>query len=80
MSDEKPEGVEVPAEQLSPDALIGVIDEFVTREGTEYGLDDVELDEKRAAVKKQLAKGEVVILFDPEHGTVNLVHRRELGR
>ena len=82
MSDDEEdlEGVEIPAEKLSPDALLGVIDEFVTREGTEYGPDDVPLETKRAAVKVQLAKGEVVILFDPKAGTVNLVHRRELGR
>ena len=80
MTDETPEGVEIPPNELSPEALTGVIDEFVTREGTEYGLDDVSLESKRAAVKRQLAKGEVVILFDPAQGTVNLVHRRELGR
>ena len=77
MTESKPEGVEIPADQLSPEALTGVIDEFVTREGTEYGPDDVSLEAKRAAVKQQLTKGEVVILFDPEQGTVNLVHRRD---
>lgn len=68
----------VPWRELSPQALAGVIEEFVTREGTEYGVDDVPLEAKIAAVRAQLAAGEVVVLFDAETETTNLVHRRDL--
>jgi hypothetical protein len=55
-----------------------VIEEFVTREGTDYGHVEVSLDDKVAAVRRQIDRGEVVLLFDPKAERVNLVTRREL--
>lgn len=77
-ADEAPAGVVVPWERLSVVALRGVIEEYITREGTEYGADDVPLDRKIAQVQRQLEKGEVVVLFDPGAETVNLVRASEL--
>jgi uncharacterized protein YheU (UPF0270 family) len=54
----------IPWDALSESALRGVIEEFVTREGTEYGASEFSLDAKISEVKQQLAKGEVVITFD----------------
>lgn len=70
--DASPE-VTVPWDALSPAALRGVIEEFVTREGTEYGASDVSLDEKVLAVRRQLERGEVELRFDAKTETVNLV-------
>ena len=33
----------VPWSSLSEDALVGIIEDFVTREGTEYGASDISL-------------------------------------
>ncbi len=63
----------IPWESLSDDALRGVIEEFVTREGTEYGDHEVPLREKIAEVLKQLKCGSVVIVFDPELESVSIV-------
>ncbi|AKF03456.1 YheU family protein [Sandaracinus amylolyticus] len=76
--DDLPPEVEVPWERLSPAALRGVIEEFVTREGTEYGERDVDLETKVAQVKQQLERGEVVVLFDAKAQSVNLVRARDL--
>lgn len=65
--------VVVPWKDLSTDALHGVIDEYVTREGTEYGAQDVPLEAKRAQVRRQLEAGEVVVLFDAKTSTTNIV-------
>jgi len=70
--------VVVPWRELSAEALEGVIVEYVSREGTEYGLSDVPLEDKVAQVRRQLEAGEVVVLFDAASETVNLVTRREL--
>ena len=75
-----PAGVIVPCERLSAAALRGVIEEYITREGTEYGTDDVPLDRKIAQVRRQLEKGEVVVLFDPDAETVNLVRASDLPK
>jgi len=65
--------VEVPHEQLSPEALRGVIESFVLREGTEYGERDVPLDTKIAQVLRQIERGEAQILFDPNSETIDIV-------
>jgi uncharacterized protein YheU (UPF0270 family) len=77
--EDDPEGedVVVPWERLSGDALRGVIEEYVTREGTDYGHTEVSLADKVAAVRRQLTNGEVVVLFDGKTKTVDLLTARE---
>jgi len=70
--------VRVPLERLSATALEGLVEEFVTREGTEYGARDYTLDEKKAAVFRQLDRGEVCIVFDPASESCALVMRDQL--
>lgn len=76
--DEGETGVVIPWERLSESALRGVIEEFVTREGTEYGDHDVSLDDKVREVERQLTKKEVVVLFDVKTSAVNLVRARDV--
>ena len=65
--------VEIPHRKLSEEALRGVVESFVLREGTDYGQRDYSLEEKIAAVMRQLDRGEAVIVFDPDTGTVSIV-------
>lgn len=58
--------VKIPYEQLSPEALHGVIEEFVTRDGTDYGEVEMPLETKMAQVLTQIKSGKVVIVFDQE--------------
>jgi uncharacterized protein YheU (UPF0270 family) len=65
--------VEIPYTDLSADALRGVIESFVLREGTEYGEREVSLERKVADVLRQLERGEAQIVFDPNTETVDIV-------
>ena len=65
--------VKIPYEQLSPEALHGVIEEFVTRDGTDYGEVEVPLETKIAQVLAQLKSGKAVILFDQETETCTVL-------
>jgi len=67
------EPIVVPYTELSPEALRGVIESFVLREGTEYGDRDVALDDKVSQVTRQLRRGEAQIVFDPESESIDLV-------
>ncbi len=78
MEAERPEPVVVPHAELSADALRGVIEAFVLREGTEYGSRDVELDAKVDAVLRQLDRKEAAIVFDPVSESIDIVVRRNL--
>ncbi len=69
--------VEVPHTALSAETLTGVIEEFVTRAGTDYGTHERTLEEKMADVRRQLERGEAVIVFDPESGTTSIVPSTE---
>lgn len=64
--------VKIPYDQLSPDALDGVVEEFVTRDGTDYGECEVSLETKINQVMDQLRNGDVVIIFDVESETCNI--------
>ena len=66
----------IPWDSLSETALRGIVEEFVTREGTEYGARPVSLDEKRQAVMRQLEAGEVLITFNDEDQTCSLIPAR----
>lgn len=62
----------IPWKSLSKTALIGVVQEFVLREGTEYGVDDIPLDAKVEQVMVQLKAGEIGIFYDSELGTTTI--------
>ena len=66
------EPVLIPHGELSPEALLGVIESFVLREGTDYGEREYSLAQKVAQVRAQLERGQARILFDPESNTVTL--------
>jgi uncharacterized protein YheU (UPF0270 family) len=70
---ESAEPVIIPHRDLSTQALRGVIESFVLREGTEYGERDYSLDEKVMHVTRQLERGEARIQFDPSSETVDIV-------
>jgi uncharacterized protein YheU (UPF0270 family) len=70
---DEPAGVEVPYSAISEDALVRLIEEFVTRAGTDYGTVEPTLAEKIADVRRQLVRREAKIVFDPETETANIV-------
>ena len=75
MDPEQTPPVEIPFTELSADALQGVIESFVLREGTDYGEREFSLEQKVAHVRRQLERKEAQIMFDPDTETVTLVVR-----
>ena len=76
----RPPPVEVPASELSPEALRGVAESFVLREGTDYGERDVPFETKVSQVLGQIERGDARILFDPVSETVDIVVAGALHR
>ena len=64
---------EVPYIALQPETLRALIEEFVTRDTTDYGERERTLGDKVEDVMRQLRRGEVRIVFDGDSGTVNIV-------
>lgn len=74
--DEKPP-VEIPREALSDEALHGIIESFILREGTDYGREEVGFDKKYEQIERQLAKGDIKIIFDPNTESVGILTMSE---
>lgn len=68
-----PTVIEVPSDALSQETLDRLIEEFVTRSGTDYGVEERTLEQKMADVRRQLTRGEAKIVFDPETESANIV-------
>lgn len=64
--------VEIPWDALPDEQLAALVEAFVLREGTDYGLQEFALADKVAAVLRQLERGKARILWDPdsESGTI----------
>ncbi len=63
----------IPFEQLTPETLTALIEEFVSRDGTDYGEHEVSLQEKVTQVQKMLQTGQAVILFSESTGQCNII-------
>lgn len=70
----------IPHRELSPEALQGVIEEFITREGTEYGEYDRPLESKVAEVLRQLDQGTAVIVFSEQDGSCTILPKYEVPK
>jgi len=62
----------VPIDRLSPEALRGVIEEFVTRQGTDYGEREASAETSFGQVRRKLEKGSAVLIYDDETETTNI--------
>ena len=68
----------IPHQRLAPETLVALIESYISREGTDYGLSEVSLQAKVEQIKKQIVDEKVVIVYDDESETVNLLAREEL--
>lgn len=67
------EGVEVPHEQIPPDTLQRMIQEFVTRDGSDWDDAGCTLEDKVEQVLRQLRNREIKVVFDLISQTANFV-------
>jgi uncharacterized protein YheU (UPF0270 family) len=68
----------IPHEKLSADALQGLVEEFVSRDGTDSGYLKASLADRVMRVKRQLAIGRAVIVYDPMSKTCNIVLKEDM--
>jgi uncharacterized protein YheU (UPF0270 family) len=71
--DHHEQGVDVPYDQINPETLRNMIQEFVTRDGADWGEPGGALEDKIAQVIKQLKNNKVKVVFDLNSKTANIV-------
>lgn len=59
-------------QDLKPETLQAVIEEFVSRDGTDYGAREVPFDSKVEQIYRLLESGKVGVVFDVETQTCDL--------
>jgi len=69
--------IEIPYKTLSADALEGIVQEFSSRDGTDYGEIECSLADKVTQVEAQLKSGHLILLFDPINQSCQIVNSRE---
>jgi len=62
----------IPVNKLRPEALQGVIDEFISRNGTDHGEIEASRETNFRQVKYKLENGLAVLIFDDETETTNI--------
>ena len=65
----------IPFDSLDPDTLANVLNDIVSRDGTDYGDYDLSSEQKREQALRALKSGEAVLLFDTESETIQLVSK-----
>ncbi|GAA6131645.1 YheU family protein [Halopseudomonas sabulinigri] len=67
----------IPYELLEAETLQRLLEDFVTRDGTDNGYDD-SLAERVTQVRRLLERKELLIVFHADTGDASLCHRRDV--
>ena len=70
-----PQFVEVPPTRLEEGVLQALLEEFASRDGTDYGERELSLEQKVVNLRRQMADRGLLLLFDSESETWDLVER-----
>ena len=67
--------VEVPSQRLAPPTLEALLQEYASRDGTDYGLMERSLQDKVASLRAQLDNRSLALLYDAASEQWDLVPR-----
>ena len=65
--------MKIPYRELTEETLINVVDAFILREGTDYGHQEITIEQKRERVLSMLSSGSAEIVFYPENEHIDIV-------
>ena len=68
----------IPPERLDQATLNAILEEYITREGTDYGEVELSLEEKLAGLRPQILSGEVKIVLDETSESISLVPSQDI--
>jgi uncharacterized protein YheU (UPF0270 family) len=68
----------IPHTAVSKETLKAVVEEFVSREGTDYGPSAFSLESKVQTVLQQLESGKACLVFDPVSESCDIVIKGSL--
>ena len=69
--------LEIPPSRLTPEVLTALLEEFASRDGTDYGARELSLEEKTAQLRVGLDAAELALLYDGDSEQWDLVSREQ---
>ncbi|MEP5765632.1 MAG: YheU family protein [Halieaceae bacterium] len=70
--------VQVPTARLDTDVLLAMLEDFASRDGTDYGIRELSLEEKVSNLRLQLSSGDLVIVYDLDSEQWDLCTKQRL--
>ena len=70
----------IPHQELPPETLYALAEEFISREGTDYGEIEISLQSKIEQVIRQIKAGEAFILYSELHESCTIVSKQEMAQ
>jgi uncharacterized protein YheU (UPF0270 family) len=67
--------IEVPQSRLEERTLLALLEDFASRDGTDYGVRELPLDEKVGRLLEQLNASKIVLLYDSDSEQWDLMAR-----
>lgn len=63
----------IPYQQLDTETLHNILENLALREGTDYGEQELNLDQKVAMLHQQLQSGQAVLVWSELHESMNIL-------
>ena len=63
----------VPWQQINSDTLNHLLEEYASRDGTDYGAYEISLADKVSQLQTQLQKKHIVVVYSELHESVNIM-------
>ena len=74
-TDHQEEGIEVPYLDINPETLRNMIEEFVSRDGSDWGDTGGSMEDKIKQVLRQFESGKIKVVFDLTSQSANIVSK-----
>jgi uncharacterized protein len=72
--------IEIPVARLDPAVLMALLEEFATRDGTDYGEVETDLDKRIAKLQSGLNRSDLALLYDSDSEQWDLLSREDADR
>jgi uncharacterized protein YheU (UPF0270 family) len=74
------EMIRVPLERVDAGVLNSMLEDYASRDGTDYGARELELGEKVASLRAQLGNGSLAIVYDLASEQWDLLPQEQLAQ
>lgn len=71
--------IEIPHQRLPGDVLRALLEDYASRDGTDYGEVERSLDEKVAELQRQIDRGDLLVLYDGDSEEWDLAYKADAG-